>query len=206
MKKWGITINYRESEVKCYKMYKSGKMWLFASASLLLLNTQLLTAHADEPTSASTGATSVVVTNGVLIQNQGSSNQTLASSVSKTDNVVVANDENASIINQTVIDAQPATNDEPQSAASTAALNGTSGAPNSEVAADSMAAVNGLNTVAPATNSYEASRTDDLFSNAAESTVSEQRLKRVNSYYSILLTRQNVNPPLTCNMLSSISW
>ncbi|WP_262351196.1 KxYKxGKxW signal peptide domain-containing protein [Lactiplantibacillus plantarum] len=65
-------------------MYKSGKMWLFASASLLLLNTQLLTAHADEPTSASTGATSVVVTNGVLIQNQGSSNQTLASSVSKT--------------------------------------------------------------------------------------------------------------------------
>nr|WP_279590076.1 KxYKxGKxW signal peptide domain-containing protein [Lactiplantibacillus plantarum] len=174
LKKWGIIINYRESEVKCYKMYKSGKMWLFASASLLLLNTQLLTAHADEPTSASTSETSVVATNGVLIQNQGSSNQTLASSVSKTDNVVVANDENASITNQTVIDAQPATNDEPQSAASTAALNGTSGAPNSEVAADSMAAVNGLNTVAPATNSYEASRTDDLFSNAAESTVSEQ--------------------------------
>nr|WP_187346148.1 bacterial Ig-like domain-containing protein [Lactiplantibacillus plantarum] len=156
-------------------MYKSGKMWLLASASLLLLNTQLLTAHADEPTSASTSETSVVATNGVSIQNQGSSNQTLASSVSKTDNVVVANDENASITNQTVIDAQPATNDEPQSAASTAALNGTSGAPNSEVAADSMAAVNGLNTVAPATNSYEASRTDDLFSNAAESTVSEQQ-------------------------------
>ncbi|WGS67400.1 BspA family leucine-rich repeat surface protein [Lactiplantibacillus plantarum] len=175
LKKWGITINYRESEVKCYKMYKSGKMWLLASASLLLLNTQLLTAHADEPTSASTSETSVVATNGVSIQNQGSSNQTLASSVSKTDNVVVANDENASITNQTVIDAQPATNDEPQSAASTAALNGTSGAPNSEVAADSMAAVNGLNTVAPATNSYEASRTDDLFSNAAESTVSEQQ-------------------------------
>lgn len=152
-------------------MYKSGKMWLFASASLLLLNTQLLTAHADEPTSASTSETSVVATNGVLIQNQGSSNQTLASSVSKTDNVVVANDENASITNQTVIDAQPTTNDEPQSAA----LNGTSSAPNSEVAADSMAAVNGLNTVAPATNSYEASRTDDLFSNAAESTVSEQQ-------------------------------
>lgn len=64
-------MNYRESDVKRYKMYKGGKLWLFASASLLLLNTQLLTARADAGSSASTSETSVVVTSDVLVHDQG---------------------------------------------------------------------------------------------------------------------------------------
>ncbi|KZU14572.1 hypothetical protein Nizo2264_1274 [Lactiplantibacillus plantarum] len=167
-------MNCRESDVKRYKMYKCGKLWLFASASLLLLNTQLLTARADAGSSASTSETSVVVTSDVLVHDQGSGNQVPVSSVFNTDNVAEANDENASITDQTVIDGQPATNDEPQSDASAAALNKVPDASDSEIAAESMPAVNGRDQTVSSAANHEAPRTEDLFSNAAEAAVSEQ--------------------------------
>ena len=46
--KWGIPINRREMKVSRYKMYKSGKLWLFAGVTLLAVNIQLVSVHADE--------------------------------------------------------------------------------------------------------------------------------------------------------------
>ncbi|WP_311134962.1 BspA family leucine-rich repeat surface protein, partial [Lactiplantibacillus pentosus] len=46
--KWGIPINRRETKVSRYKMYKSGKLWLFAGVTLLAVNVQLVSVHADE--------------------------------------------------------------------------------------------------------------------------------------------------------------
>ncbi|WP_319005775.1 KxYKxGKxW signal peptide domain-containing protein [Lactiplantibacillus pentosus] len=46
--KWGIPINRREMKVSRYKMYKSGKLWLFAGVTLLAVNVQLVSVHADE--------------------------------------------------------------------------------------------------------------------------------------------------------------
>lgn len=52
--KWGITINHRETKVSRYKMYKSGKLWLFAGVTLLAVNVQLVSVHADETSVQST--------------------------------------------------------------------------------------------------------------------------------------------------------
>ncbi|MCB5220789.1 KxYKxGKxW signal peptide domain-containing protein [Lactiplantibacillus pentosus] len=35
-------------KVSRYKMYKSGKLWLFAGVTLLAVNVQLVSVHADE--------------------------------------------------------------------------------------------------------------------------------------------------------------
>ncbi|WP_280634289.1 BspA family leucine-rich repeat surface protein [Lactiplantibacillus pentosus] len=52
--KWGIPINRRETKVSRYKMYKSGKLWLFAGVTLLAVNVQLVSVHADEAVVQST--------------------------------------------------------------------------------------------------------------------------------------------------------
>lgn len=52
--KWGIPINRREMKVSRYKMYKSGKLWLFAGVTLLGVNIQLVSVHADEAVVQST--------------------------------------------------------------------------------------------------------------------------------------------------------
>ncbi|PRO85930.1 cell surface protein [Lactiplantibacillus pentosus] len=52
--KWGIPINRREMKVSRYKMYKSGKLWLFAGVTLLAVNIQLVSVHADEAVVQST--------------------------------------------------------------------------------------------------------------------------------------------------------
>ncbi|WP_301554495.1 BspA family leucine-rich repeat surface protein [Lactiplantibacillus pentosus] len=87
IEKWGIPINRRETKVSRYKMYKSGKLWLFTGVTLLAVNVQLVSVHADETPVQST---TEQVTTEVAHTNSNAEQPALA-----VVNTLVAKDDNA---------------------------------------------------------------------------------------------------------------
>lgn len=110
--KWGIPINRRETKVSRYKMYKSGKLWLFAGVTLLAVNIQLVSVHADE---AVVQSNTEQITAEVANTNSNAEQPALA-----VVNTLAAKDDNADMSVSEVVDVEGGTADNTAVAENTA--------------------------------------------------------------------------------------